>query len=139
MYHANPAADLISRFPQEVRRLFRREREIAMIVYDRGLITAREVEAALSVPLSNASVRSMLRRLVRKGILTRVECGRRHTFVYGPALTQASAREVALKQFAQDFYAGSLSSLTDAIANMFASGSGGPAPPIVTPDHSRMS
>ena len=123
MYHSSPTAERAWKsdlFPQEVLRLFRREREIALIVYERGLATARDVEAALSDPPRNAAVRSMLGRLVRKGILTQVKCGRRGTFVYGPALTQAGAREKALMQFAEDFYSGSLDALAGAIADMFA-------------------
>lgn len=106
--------------PPEVRRLYPREREIAAIVYLRGLATAADIETGLSSPLSNAAVRSMLNRLVAKGILTRLKCGPHRTFVYGPALTSAAARETALRQFAQDFYAGSLASLAEAIADMFA-------------------
>ena len=106
--------------PLEVTRLYRREREIAVLVYERGLATASDVQAGLSSELSNPAIRSMLNRLVAKRILTRLKCGRRGTFVYVPALTQATAREMALRQFAQDFYAGSLSSLAGAIAEMFA-------------------
>lgn len=106
--------------PPEVRRLYRREREIAAIVYERGLATATDVQGGLSCELSNPATRSMLNRLVGKGILTRVRCGRHRTFVYGPALTNASARETALRQLAEDFYGGSLASLAEAIADMFA-------------------
>jgi predicted transcriptional regulator len=123
MYHSHPAAERAwssDLFPQEVLRLYRREREIAMIVYDRGLVTAKDVEAALCHSLSNAAVRSMLDRLVRKEILTQVRCGSRGAFVYGPALTQSAAAENALKQFAGDFYGGSLDSVAEAIAQMFA-------------------
>lgn len=124
MYHSNPAAERAwssNPFPQEVLRLYRREREIAMIVYELGLATAKDVEAALSHSLSNAAVRSMLGRLVRKEILTQVKCGSRGTLVYGPALTRSAATENALKQFAEDFHGGSLESLAEAIAQMFAS------------------
>jgi len=108
--------------PREVELLYRREREIAVIVYRRGLATAADVRADLSRELSNPAVRSMLNRLVGKKILTRVRSGRHGTLIYGPALTQASARETALRQFAQDFCAGSLPSLAHAIADLFARG-----------------
>jgi predicted transcriptional regulator len=124
MYHSRPTADSTESadpFPLEVLRLFRREREIAMVVYARGMVTAKDVGAAVSDSLSNPAVRSMLKRLVAKGILTCVKCGRRGTFAYGPALTQASARELALRQFAEDFYGGSLERLRDAISRLFIS------------------
>ena len=108
--------------PLDLTLLYRREREIALIVYERGLATAADVQVELADDLSNPAIRSMLNRLVNKGILTRVKCGRHGTFVYAPAITQASARETALRQFARDFYAGSLTSLAAAIAEMFASG-----------------
>jgi predicted transcriptional regulator len=121
MYHSNPAAEWISDlYPRDVLRLYRREREIAMIVYERGLVTAKDVEAALSDPLRNAAIRSMLGRLVNKGILNQVKCGSRGTFVYGPALTPSAAREKALRQFAKDFGYPSLDDLAGAIADMFA-------------------
>jgi predicted transcriptional regulator len=123
MYHSEPTAErawMSDLYPREVARLYRREREIAMIVYERGLVTAKDVEAALSDPLRNAAVRSMLGRLVSKGILTQVKCGSRGTFVYGPALTPSAAREKALRQFAEDFGYRSLDDLAEAIADMFA-------------------
>ena len=86
--------------------LRRREREIATIVYRSRAATAEEVVKALSAPLDNASVRSMLNRLVAKGILKRTMSGT--AFVYLPALTTADSRLRALRQFADDFFDGSL-------------------------------
>lgn len=106
--------------PREVELLYRREREIAAIVYRRGLATAADVQAGLSRELSNAAVRSMLNRLVAKAILTRTKYGPHGTLIYAPALTRASARETALRRFADDFYEGSLPSLARAIADLFA-------------------
>lgn len=106
--------------PPEIEQLYRREREVALAVYRRGLAAATDVQADLSAPLSNPAVRSMLNRLVRKGVLTRMKCGPYGTFIYAPAVTPASARETALRQFAQDFYEGSMSSLAGAIADLFA-------------------
>jgi predicted transcriptional regulator len=107
-------------YPSEVRRLFPREREIAVIVYDGGLVTANEVLARLSSPLTNPALRSMLNRLVRKGVLTRQLLGIGRVYVYAPAVTASSTRQSALEQFAEDFHAGSLSALADAIADMLA-------------------
>lgn len=106
--------------PPDIEQLYWREREVALVVYRRGLATATDVQAGLSKPLSNPAVRSMLNRLVRKGVLTRMKCGTYRSFIYGPAVTEATARETALKQFAEDFYAGSLASLAGAIADLFA-------------------
>ena len=107
-------------YPPDVWRLFPREREIALVVYDGGPMTANEVLASLSSALTNAALRSMLNRLVRKGILTRQLLGIGRVYVYAPAVTASSARKSALEQFAEDFHAGSLNDLADAIAHMLA-------------------
>jgi predicted transcriptional regulator len=107
--------------PISLERLYPREREIAVIVYQRGVATAADVQIELSENLSNPAIRSMLNRLVNKNILNRVRCGRHGTYVYSAALTRTSAKEVALRQFANDFYDGSLSALAMAIGDLFAS------------------
>lgn len=101
-------------------RLYRREREIASFVYANGLVTAKQVQAALSDPISNPAVRSMLARLVEKGVLTRLKGHFEGGFLYGPALTELSAREISLKQFAQDYFDGSLQNVAKAMADLFA-------------------
>jgi predicted transcriptional regulator len=107
-------------FPLDVGRLYRREREIAGIVYRQGLATANDIRDGLDDPLSSAAVRSMLNRLVRKGILSQLKCGQNGAFVYGPAQSLFSARELQLRRFADDFYDGSLDRLAKAIGDLFA-------------------
>ena len=96
--------------PEEVRKLFGREQEIALILYTLGSATAKEVEQRLSTPISNAAVRSMLERLVVKQILMRFATGERGPYVYVPAMTKVASAERALKQFATDYFGGSLGS-----------------------------
>jgi predicted transcriptional regulator len=90
----------------QVSRLARREREVAEIVYARGEASAAEVVDALSDPLSNAAVRSMLRRLEAKGVLRRRKEGKR--FFYAPARSDQAARAAALRLVARDYFGGSL-------------------------------
>jgi predicted transcriptional regulator len=92
--------------PNEVEQLLRREREVATIVYRLRAATANEVCDHLSAQLHNASVRSMLNRLVAKGILKRTLSGK--AFVYLPALTSSDSRTRALQRFAEDYFAGSV-------------------------------
>lgn len=106
--------------PPEVRSLFQREQEIATIVYRDGLTTAKDVEHQLPETLANASVRSMLNRLVRKGILLQCQCGKNRSVIYVPALTEPFARQHALKRFAEDFCDGSLQRLLDEIGDFLA-------------------
>lgn len=88
-------------------RLAPRELEVATIVYLNTGITAREVEAALSSPITNAAIRSMLNRLVDKGILRRRRGEGK--FYYSPALLLPSIQERALERVVDDYFAGSLS------------------------------
>lgn len=106
-------------FP-DLGRLYRREREIASFVYANGPVTAKQVQAALSDPISNPAVRSMLVRLVEKGVLTRLKGNFDGKYLYAPALTLLSAREISLKQFAQDYFDGSLPDVAKAMADLFA-------------------
>ena len=88
-------------------RLLGREREVAGIVYACGRgISADEVRLALSDPLSNSAVRSMLSRLAAKGLLRTRKAGKK--YLYLPAIADAQAREKALVRLAQDYFAGSL-------------------------------
>jgi predicted transcriptional regulator len=92
--------------PIEIQRLFRRERELASIVYFLGSGTANEVSRALTVELTNASVRSMLNRLVAKGILRRNCDGK--AFIYSPALSCRDSQAIALTRFVRDYFNGSV-------------------------------
>lgn len=92
--------------PCEVKLLLRREREIASIVYSLGTATANDVLEHLSAPLANASVRSMLSRLVAKGILQRRRLNR--AYVYAPAISSSDSRRLALIRFTDDYFAGSI-------------------------------
>lgn len=88
-------------------RLAWREREVAGIVYTWGRgVAAEEVRLALSDPLSNSAVRSILQRLATKGLLTTVRTGKK--FLYLPAIADQEVREVAILRLAQDYFAGSL-------------------------------
>lgn len=116
--------DGVSRLPAEVQKLFSREREVATIVYARGSATATDVQGRLSTRLSNGAVRSMLQRLVCKGILTRRRRGRHGAYVYLPALTTALVRENALVQLADEYFAGSLHRAALAMVNLLRARAG---------------
>lgn len=104
--------------PSQVQELYEREREVATIVYRAGSGTALSVQAELSDWISNGAIRSMLGRLVRKGILKRTRRGRHGAYVYLPAITTADVRERAIRQLAEDHFNGSLLRATAAMAGM---------------------
>lgn len=93
-----------------------REQEVAAIVYLNTGITAIEVQAALSDDITNAAVRSMLNRLVSKGVLRRRKEGKK--FFYSPALLLSDIQDRAIERLADDFFGGSLVAAADRVAKL---------------------
>ena len=93
-----------------------REREVADIVYARGEASATDVCCALSDPITNAAVRSMLTRLHAKGVLRRRKEGNR--YYYAPAATDRAAREAALRKISRDYFGGSIAETAAAAIEM---------------------
>ena len=93
--------------------LSKREQQIMDLVHQRGEVTASELEAQLPGEPSNATVRTHLRILERKGHLTHREEGGR--FVY----TATQARDVegrsALRALVQTFFGGSVSNVVSTL------------------------
>ena len=110
----------LNNLPPEVRSLLRREQEVAAIVYRTGVSTAKDVEGQMRCPPTNASIRTMLNRLVRKGILLDCRAGKAGPIVYVPALTEPFGRHAAVKTFAEDFYEGDLNRLVEDISELVA-------------------
>lgn len=96
--------------PPQIQRLALREREVATIVYLNGACTAKDVQSLLPVKLSNGAVRSMLVRLVRKGLLERKwgKRGPNQWHVYLPAIAPDDLKERALRDVAEMYFGGSL-------------------------------
>jgi predicted transcriptional regulator len=93
--------------------LSKREQQIMDLVHERGEVTATELEAQLPGEPSNATVRTHLRILERKGhLIHREEAGR---FVY----TATQARDVegrsALRALVQTFFGGSVSNVVSTL------------------------
>ena len=97
--------------PACVRKLKGREREVATVVYEHGASSAQDVAGRLSTRLSSSAVRSMLMRLVGKGVLMR-EAGRkggaRCKSIYFPPSATNEGREDALRELADQYFDGSL-------------------------------
>lgn len=99
--------------PPQVQLLASREREVATIVYSRGPSTARDIQERLSSVITNTAVRSMLVRLVAKGILDRCAGGRGkgQQYIYLPKITPTQLKKQALRQIAEQYFDGSLVSV----------------------------
>jgi predicted transcriptional regulator len=101
------------------------EHEVMAIVWARGSATAADVLDALGKPLTNATVRTLLRRLETKGYVRHSVDGR--VFVYAPRVDEAQAGAGAVRRIVQRFFGGSASRL---VAGLMDEG-------LITPDEVR--
>lgn len=85
------------------------ERDILLIVWRSGAITAEQVREELDRPLKESTVRTVLRRLEEKGYLAHSVENR--TFVYRPAETQQRVAGRAAQRIADWFCGGSMEAL----------------------------
>src|SRR6185436_946989 len=85
--------------------LSRRERQVMNILFRRAEATVSEVMADLPDPPTYSAVRSILRILAEKKLITHREDGPR--YVYLPAVSARSAREEALLHVVGTFFEGS--------------------------------
>lgn len=85
--------------------LTRRERQVMDILFRRGESTVSEVMAELPDPPTYSAVRSILRILNEKGLITHREDGPR--YMYLPAKSAERAQEDALAHVISTFFDGS--------------------------------
>lgn len=85
------------------------EHEVMTIVWRRRRVTAAQVLEDLEQPLTNATVRTLLRRLEAKGYVRHTVDGR--AFVYAPKVAEVSAAAGAVRRIVQRFFGGSTSKL----------------------------
>jgi BlaI family transcriptional regulator, penicillinase repressor len=85
--------------------LTRRERQVMNILFRRGQATVAEVMDDLPDPPTYSAVRSILRILAGKGLITYREDGPR--YVYLPAVNTDRARDEALQHVVRTFFDGS--------------------------------
>ena len=96
--------------------LSRRERQVMDILYRRGEATVAEVMADLPDPPTYSAVRSILRILMEKEMISHREDGPR--YVYLPAVNTDSARDDALKHVIRTFFDGSAEQAVAAVLRM---------------------
>jgi predicted transcriptional regulator len=94
--------------------LTRREREIMNAVFALGnRASAEEIRARLADAPSDSSVRVMLGRLEKKGILKHQQDGVR--YLYSATASPATARRSALQQYVETFFGGSIRQMMTAL------------------------
>jgi len=112
-HHARDGIDS-RRVPPEG--LARRERQVMNILFRRGEATVAEIIEDLEDPPTYSAVRSILRVLVQKDLITHREDGPR--YVYLPAVNTDHAREEALSQVVRTFFDGSTEQAVTALLRM---------------------
>jgi predicted transcriptional regulator len=90
----------------------RREREVFETLCRLTAASTAEVRAALSDPLSDSAVRTLLSRLEAKGLVTR-QAG-----LYRPAVQTDAVASGALRRMIDTFFAGSAASAATALLGM---------------------
>ena len=102
--------------------LTRRERQVMNILFRRGEATVSEVMADLPEPPTYSAVRSILRILAEKELITHREDGPR--YVYLPAVSRQSAREEALRHVVRTYFEGSAEQAVTALLRLSDGGLG---------------
>jgi predicted transcriptional regulator len=100
----------------EIEGLSRRERQVMNILFRRGRATVAEVMEDLPHPPTYSAVRSVLRILAEKGLITHHEDGPR--YVYAPAENPESARNEALMHVVRTFFDGSAENAVTALLRL---------------------
>ena len=85
--------------------LGKREHDLMEVLWDRGPSTVAEVREAVGTDLAYTTVLTILRNLESKGAVSRWGEGRAHR--YFAVVARDDAREGALQQFIERFFAGS--------------------------------
>src|SRR5688500_2424774 len=96
--------------------LTRGERQVMNILFRRGEATVAEVMDDLPEPPSYSAVRSILRILAEKKLITHREDGPR--YVYLPAVSTSGAREEALLHVVRTFFEGSIEHAATALLSI---------------------
>ena len=93
-----------------------RERQIMDVIYTRGQATVAEVLEDLADPPTYSTVRAMLGKLEKKGLLKHEEHGPR--YVYMPTVPRKKASQSALERTVQTFFDGSATKAVAALLDM---------------------
>ncbi len=86
--------------------LTRRERQIMDVLYACGEATAKEIEEKIPDAPTGATVRTILKVLLKKGHIHHRQEGR--AFIYEPKAAPAKAAQSAVKRLLEVFFQGSL-------------------------------
>jgi predicted transcriptional regulator len=99
---------------KKTEKLTRREREIMNAIFAlSNRASAEEIRARLASPPSYSSVRVMLARLEKKGLVRHQEDGLR--YIYSATISPSVAKKNAMQQLLHTFFGGSLKQMMTAL------------------------
>jgi predicted transcriptional regulator len=109
--------------PDHLSRFGWRERELLRSIYQRGGATLREIHDDLrDAPKLTGGVRTILGRLVAKGVVRKRRTGFDREAVFYPAFTNAEVQLRALERIVRLHFGGSRRNAIEALARMAAEG-----------------
>lgn len=103
---------------RETPELARRERQIMDVIFQLGEATVGEVLERLPDPPSYSSVRTIIRKIEAKGLLTHRQDGKR--YVYRAKQSRETASRTALQKLMDVFFSGSAPDTVAAIMDVSA-------------------
>ena len=102
--------------------LSKRERQIIEIIITRGKVTAQDLESEMPEKLSNSTIRTLLRILVQKNVLTIEKLAGK--YLYKPVFNKEDVKNSAIKNLFRMFFGNSpfkaVSSLIDSNNDQFS-------------------
>lgn len=108
--------------PIQLDQLGPRQGDIMRVVYAGGGATAREVYALIpDAPPSRCGVRTLLNRLVRRGLLKTRRSGRHREIIYLPAAVNDDVRLRAFDRIAKEHFRGSKYRAAEALSKLASS------------------
>lgn len=109
------AEDIVYSLDRKLAALGPRQQEIAGIVYAHASVTPREVQQRLSEQRSLRVIRTLLDRLVLKGLVRRKTSGRHREILYVAAIPTPRVREAAIRKLVDERFGGSLALASTAL------------------------
>ena len=105
--------------PPELNHYTGRQRAMLEVIYERGGATAKEIYTELSDPPPCIhGLRTLLNRLISKGIITKRRSGRHSELVYVPRIADTSLKERAFQAIARQYFEGSTESALQALNSL---------------------
>lgn len=82
--------------------LSKREMQVAQVIFQNGGASAREIQAMLPIRLANSTVRTVLRSLDRKGVVSTRFIGKKR--IYEARLKKHTAGGIVLRKLANTYH-----------------------------------